>query len=235
MSIGIYKIENLLNGKIYIGQSVHIEKRWAEHCSPSADSLIGKAIQKYGKENFIFQILEITTQEDLNNRETFFIKKYNSLSPNGYNVKYEDNKEHHQFNNYTYDEFLDMINDIKYSNLSFKEIADKYNLDLSMVYYINRGDYHTLPNETYPLREVKDQSKKFYYCIECGAEVSKANVCCVKCSALKQRKVERPDRDLLKHLIRTKSFVAIGKDYGVADNTIRKWCKAYGLPYQAKQ
>lgn len=32
MSIGIYKITNLLNGKIYIGQSIHIEKRWKEHC-----------------------------------------------------------------------------------------------------------------------------------------------------------------------------------------------------------
>ena len=28
VSIGIYKIENLINGKIYIGQSIHIEKRW---------------------------------------------------------------------------------------------------------------------------------------------------------------------------------------------------------------
>jgi predicted GIY-YIG superfamily endonuclease len=32
MSIGIYKIENLVNGKVYIGQSVHIERRWQEHC-----------------------------------------------------------------------------------------------------------------------------------------------------------------------------------------------------------
>jgi predicted GIY-YIG superfamily endonuclease len=35
MSIGIYKIENLLNGKIYIGQSKHIETRWSEHCRNS--------------------------------------------------------------------------------------------------------------------------------------------------------------------------------------------------------
>lgn len=234
MSIGIYKIENLINGKVYIGQSVHIEKRWAEHCRPSSNSLVGEAIKKYGKENFSFQILEITTQEDLNNRESFFIKQYNSLVPNGYNMKYEDNKEHHQFNNYTYNDFLDLIHDIKYSNLSFQEIADEYGIDLSMIYYINRGDYHTLPNETYPLREVKDFSKKIHYCIECGAEVSKQGVRCVKCSAFSQRKAERPDRDLLKQLIRTKTFVSIGKEYGVTDNTIRKWCKGYKLPYQVK-
>lgn len=44
MSIGIYKIENLINGKKYIGQSIHIEKRWQEHCQVSSKSLIGKAI-----------------------------------------------------------------------------------------------------------------------------------------------------------------------------------------------
>jgi group I intron endonuclease len=56
MSIGIYKIENILNGKIYIGQSKHIETRWSEHCRESNQekSLISKAIAKYGKENFIF-------------------------------------------------------------------------------------------------------------------------------------------------------------------------------------
>lgn len=49
MSMGIYKIENLINHKIYIGQSIHIEKRWKEHCQFSSESLIGKAIHKYGK------------------------------------------------------------------------------------------------------------------------------------------------------------------------------------------
>ena len=33
MSIGIYKIENLINGSIYIGQSIDIEKRWSTHIS----------------------------------------------------------------------------------------------------------------------------------------------------------------------------------------------------------
>jgi group I intron endonuclease len=54
MSIGIYKISNLINGKIYIGQSVHIEKRWQQHCNNTGRSLIAKAIQKYGKDSFSF-------------------------------------------------------------------------------------------------------------------------------------------------------------------------------------
>ena len=73
--IGIYKITNLKNGKSYIGQSVHIERRWSEHCIPSSKSLIGKAIQKYGKENFSFQVLEECSVELLNEKEEFYIKK----------------------------------------------------------------------------------------------------------------------------------------------------------------
>lgn len=59
--------------------------------------------------------------------------------------------------------------------------------------------------------------------------------CSYECSAKSQRKVsERPTREELKLLIRSKSFVAIGKQYGVTDNAIRKWCKAMQLPYKAQ-
>ena len=46
---GIYKIENKINGKIYIGQSINIERRWSEHCRKSKKSLISKAIFEFGK------------------------------------------------------------------------------------------------------------------------------------------------------------------------------------------
>jgi group I intron endonuclease len=54
MTTGIYKIENLINHKCYIGQSIHIERRWQEHCQSSAKSCIANAIKKYGKTNFSF-------------------------------------------------------------------------------------------------------------------------------------------------------------------------------------
>ena len=73
------------------------------------------------------------------------------------------------------------------------------------------------------------------YCIRCGKAVSSKAQYCPECASFMQRKVERPSREQLKELIRHTSFLQIGRQYGVADNTIRKWCKAYGLPHKVTE
>ena len=235
MSIGIYKIENLVNHKIYIGQSLHIEKRWQEHCQINASSLVGKAIQKYGKQNFSFQILEECEEEKLNEREEFYIHYYKSLVPNGYNIEDKNNGKSSYFLNYSKETLLQIVNDIKFSDLTFKEISSKYGLDLSMIYYLNRGDYHSLSNEKYPLRKTKDFSKKVHTCIDCGVEITKGSERCIQCAHKRQRRSERPSREELKSLIRNESFVTIGKIFGVSDNSIRKWCIDYNLPHKKNE
>jgi len=50
------------------------------------------------------------------------------------------------------------------------------------------------------------------------------------CSDKHMQKVERPNREELKKLIRTKTFIELGKIYGVSDNAVRKWCIKEGLP-----
>lgn len=232
MTCGIYKIENLLNGKIYIGQSVHIELRWQEHCRPSSKSLIGKAIKKYGKQNFTFQIIEECEESLLNEKESYYIQYFGSLVPNGYNIEEKDTERTQFFYNYDKSILLKIIEDIKYSSLSFSEIALKYDLGLSMIYYLNRGDYHTLKEEKYPLRQVKNFTKQMHYCVDCGIEIKTSAERCPECSHKKQRKCERPTREELKQLIRQESFLSIGKRYGVSDNAVKKWCVAYNLPHK---
>lgn len=236
MSIGIYKIENLLNGKIYIGQSIHIETRWAEHCriSNQNKSLISTAIAEFGKENFSFQILEECEPEKLTELETQYIFMYDSFAPQGYNVAMPYGDGQGAFTKYTYEDLLNIIADIKTTTLTFKEIANKYNLDLSMIYYLNRGNYHTIPNENYPLRPVQDLRKKTWYCIDCGIEITKGALRCTRCDHQRQQKVERPSRDELKRLIYTQSFTSIGQQFGVSDNSIKKWCQSYNLPARKK-
>lgn len=92
MACGIYKIENLINGKKYIGQSIDIQYRFNNHKSESFnpksnayDTAIHRAIRKYGVENFKFEIVEECDQENLREREIYWIKYYNSFG-SGYNL-----------------------------------------------------------------------------------------------------------------------------------------------------
>ena len=73
MSCGIYKIENLINGKVYIGQSIEIERRFKKHLTAKDNTVIHKAIRKYGKENFSLQILEKCDTILLDDRESYWI------------------------------------------------------------------------------------------------------------------------------------------------------------------
>lgn len=86
---GIYKIQNIENNKIYIGQSIDIAQRWREHRSDALinrdNSILHKAIKKYGEFNFSYEIIEECLKEKLDEREIYWIQYYNSMAPNGYN------------------------------------------------------------------------------------------------------------------------------------------------------
>lgn len=86
---GIYRIINLKNNKSYIGQSSNIHLRWITHIVDSINnigcSLIDKAIHSLGNYNFRIEVLEECPIEQLNEKEKYYIEKYNTVYPNGYN------------------------------------------------------------------------------------------------------------------------------------------------------
>jgi len=87
---GIYKITNTINGMVYIGQSRRINLRFKEHKSGERKQhnyFIHNAIDKYGVENFSFEIIEVCQIDQLNMLEIKYIAEYNSLKPNGYNLE----------------------------------------------------------------------------------------------------------------------------------------------------
>ena len=92
MKCGIYLITNLINNKKYVGQSLNIQKRWNQHCSAAFnphnkgyDYPLYQAFRKYGINNFSFEILEECNSTELNDKEEYYIKFYNTLSNQGYN------------------------------------------------------------------------------------------------------------------------------------------------------
>ena len=84
--IGIYKITNKINGKFYIGQSNNIDRRFQEHITKGQLSRIPLdiAIQKYGKKNFLYEILEECSIDQLDEREKYWIEKLQAIKY-GYN------------------------------------------------------------------------------------------------------------------------------------------------------
>lgn len=87
-------------------------------------------------------------------------------------------------------------------------------------------------------KNIKRKEPHLNYCIECGTPISKKSTRCHKCnSKLKCIPVEEMpiSRDELKNLIRNKSFLQIGKEFGVSDNAIRKWCKKFNLPFKSRK
>ena len=96
---GIYKIVNLVNGKVYIGQSVDIYRRWAQHkkigrnlsedkYSKDYDKVLYRAMRKYGVDSFEFSIVEKCDESALYEREQYWIKFYGSttIEDKGYNL-----------------------------------------------------------------------------------------------------------------------------------------------------
>lgn len=82
--IGIYKITKKENGKSYIGQSNDIERRFKEH-QYKKDIPIEIAIQKYGKDAFEYEIIEECSIEELDQKERYWIKHFNTYKGFGYN------------------------------------------------------------------------------------------------------------------------------------------------------
>lgn len=81
----IYIIENKVNHLKYIGAtSTTIKQRMHSHRFDKNETMISKSIQKYGWNSFEYGIIEETN--NLEEREKYWIKHYNTLTPNGYNM-----------------------------------------------------------------------------------------------------------------------------------------------------
>lgn len=90
--IGIYRIQNKINGKVYIGQSININKRWKQHIyglenNRHNNKHLLSSWNKYGKDNFIFEVICLCDVLELDQKEVYYIEKFKSYDYNfGYNL-----------------------------------------------------------------------------------------------------------------------------------------------------
>ncbi len=165
--IGIYKITNKINGKIYIGQSNDIYRRFYEHQTKGESSriLVDAAIQKYGKDKFSYEILEECSINELNQKETFWIKKLNAIE-NGYNCSEGGDQQSIGENNgrskLTEQDIIE-IRKAYNNHLKQKDVYEKYKDIISFGYFQNvwqgKSWAHIMP-------EVFTEENKKYYIYE---------------------------------------------------------------------
>lgn len=100
-------------------------------------------------------------------------------------------------------------------------------------------DVLSLVREEYKtsLKDKVEKAKiKTNKCVDCGRPISHGAFRCRSCASVYRNNQEnigpenRITREELKNLIKTESFLSIGKMYEVSDNAIRKWCDFYNLP-----
>lgn len=176
---GVYKIENLINGKVYVGKSKNIGIRWYEHKSElnngsHINSHLQSAWNKYGENNFRFDVIyETIDEDDALKQEEYYIAKYeadNALF--GYNLTtggqsgYLSEESIAKVSDSRIGKYNDLCeNDIKhikmlaYCLMNLKEIADMYNVPLSTIRNIVYGTtYKHIFKEINPyIKNVKQQ------------------------------------------------------------------------------
>ena len=163
----IYIIKNDINKKVYIGQAKNAKTRFQGHCKPSSanNEIIGRAINKYGREHFWYEILEHNV-ENYNEREKYWIKKYNCIVPNGYNLSNGGEEPpvmkglEHPESKLTQEQLDNLIYDLKNTNLSYPKLSEKYGIPHSTVGSINYGKSYRIDNIIYPIREKQNRPGK---------------------------------------------------------------------------
>ena len=151
----IYLITNLINNHKYIGQTINLKQRWKQHCNKAHNSMtIDKAINKYGKENFSLSVLEICNIDDANEREIYWIAKYNTFyNTEDYNchiggqMQYGENNpmynkkgEDCPTSKVTYEIGLTIYNDMKSNNKqTIYDLSKRYNLSTPIISEICKG------------------------------------------------------------------------------------------------
>lgn len=88
---GVYKLTNLKNQKVYIGQAANLADRWKDHIKAglgidTPNNMLYMAMMKDGVENFTFEVLEECERSDLNDREKYYISFYGAQEW-GYNMR----------------------------------------------------------------------------------------------------------------------------------------------------
>ena len=99
---------------------------------------------------------------------------------------------------------------------------------------VNHSSFSAERNNEITNNLIDFKTRKKNFCKICGVEINIRAEHCVDCHK-KLLKEGRPEPDELMKLISQLGFEGVGRIYNVTGNAVKKWCKAYGLPYLKKE
>lgn len=172
----IYGIRNKINNKWYIGQSKRYPIcRWKQHIAGYHDMIISRAIAKYGAEQFDFLILEEVNDELLDEKEIYYIDKYESYL-NGYNGTRGGHGDEEGYRiKVKYSEVVQYYHDNPH--LSCRKIAKHFNIDKDTVAIILRTNgIRTARNVPITITDTrKDEAYEFNTVVEAAKFIEEEN------------------------------------------------------------
>ena len=155
---GIYKFQNKVNNKVYIGQSMNIEHRYKQHkrLYLNGNNKFYNALCKYGWDSFSFEIIDTDnkyTRDDLNKLEKYYIEKYNSFF-DGYNSTFGGDTAQKIQNKLQYEEIIKIKELLQDMSLTQGDIAAQFNVSEGLVCNINLGKiWNNIGEYIYPIRK----------------------------------------------------------------------------------
>lgn len=162
--IGVYRIKNLINGKCYYGSSKNIEKRWSRHKrelnnNTHINCILQRAWDKYGENNFIFEIIEVCDINVLLETEQKYLD-----SQQDYNIGIKSSGG---------DNLTKNPNRVKIIQKMTESVKQRYNSMTDK----EKKEKHSQPMEINPNWK---GGTSFKYC-ECGAKIAPINNTCIDC------------------------------------------------------
>lgn len=161
----IYVIKSDIDGRVYVGQSKDVDKRFVSHCKNYNRSLISDAIRTYGKNHFWYEVLEHNVS-DSDEREKYWISEFDSVWPNGYNIQDGGSEPPHFYGDFSPQCVISDMNvsllkdDLRNTNISLIDLASKYGISKRQVLRINQGLSRSVDGEDYPIRKVPNINGK---------------------------------------------------------------------------
>lgn len=266
----IYKITNIKNNKVYIGQTKQsIEQRFIQHKSHARNyrnnHKLGNAIRKYGEDNFIIEKIEECQYSELDEKERFWIKYYNSVE-NGYNtlsggqdktIYYElDNQQEIIDYYYQCHNQQEVIKKFNITDYKFRQLLLKNNLPTDYTNYGKHSQKKIIIIELHKIFEKAEDCAQFLIenkytnakieCVKIGISKSVSNHIPYLNLSFKDYNEylqdnsgynikKRPTKEELEEKIKDNSIISLSSLYNVHETTLRRWLKKYNIEIPKKE